>query len=147
MTLNNLQRIQLLIEFQPTADDISKLLISAKNSLTDAACREISNETRFAAAYRCILDCAMLGLWSNGFRTSTSKPGHHNTAIQCLTLTIGYDPADVLVLESIRRQRVLTEYEGDIVSADELKRCIDASEQLFHHTNNWIMLNPPELSS
>ena len=42
----------------------------------------LSAENRFNAAYKCIMQCAMLGLWAHGYRTSTSQPGHHQTALQ-----------------------------------------------------------------
>jgi hypothetical protein len=35
------------------------------------------------------MQCAMLALWANGYRTATSKPGHHQTGIQSLGLTMG----------------------------------------------------------
>ena len=48
----------------------------------------MSADNRFDAAYKSIMQCAMLGLWANGYRTSTSQPGHHQTAIQSLGLTM-----------------------------------------------------------
>ncbi len=42
----------------------------------------VSNETRFDAAYKAIMQLANAALQANGFRTLTSKPGHHMTLIQ-----------------------------------------------------------------
>jgi hypothetical protein len=51
----------------------------------------------------------------NGYRTLTSKPGHHQTAIQTLPTTLGVDSQVVVRLDKLREQRNLTEYTGDTV--------------------------------
>jgi hypothetical protein len=65
---------------------MQKLLQAAHRNLLDVHVPAVSADSRFDAAYRCILQCAMLGLWSAGFRTATSQPGHRQTALQCLPL-------------------------------------------------------------
>jgi len=56
-----------------------------------------------------------VALNANGYRTLTSKPGHHQTAIQTLPLTLGLAATTVKVLDALRRQRNATEYSGDTV--------------------------------
>ncbi|WP_374664734.1 hypothetical protein [Ramlibacter sp.] len=77
---------------------VRKLLDAAQRNLADAQIAELSADNRFDAAYKCIVQCAMLGLWGHGFRTATSQPGHHQTAIQCLSLTMAVPQATVIVL-------------------------------------------------
>ncbi len=89
MTLQNLLAIKRLLVHAPDAAAIRKLLEAARRNLDDAGVAAISTDNRFDAAYKCLMQCAMLGLWANGYRTATSQPGHHQTAIQCLTLTMG----------------------------------------------------------
>ena len=91
MTLQNLLAIQSLIAFSTQREDIQRLLVAAERNLQDAGATAISDENRFDVAYKCIMQCAMAALWANGYRTSTSKPGHHQVAIQTLSLTIGLD--------------------------------------------------------
>lgn len=81
------------------------LLQAAARNIEDARVAAISGETRFDAAYKCIMQCAMVALWANGYRTSTSQPGHHQTAIQTLPITIELDQSTVIVLDALRKQR------------------------------------------
>ena len=106
MSLSNLQAIGRLHAQPPDAAAIGKLLQAARQNLADARVEQISANNRFDAAYKCILQCAMLGLWANGWRTSTSQPGHHQTAIQTLDQTLGVPKPDLIVLDALRRQRI-----------------------------------------
>ena len=81
MTLANLLAIQRLLAFSATPQGTQRLLAAAMRNLLDAQLKQLSPENRFDAAYKCIMQCAMLGLWARGYRTSTSQPGHHQTAL------------------------------------------------------------------
>ena len=62
-------------------------LAAARTRLRDAEHEGISTETRFDCAYSAIREIAEVALVLHGYRTS-SKSGHHQTAIQCLTHTL-----------------------------------------------------------
>lgn len=113
MSLANLLKINKLQVHTPSRDSVQRLLEAANRNLTDAHITEISAENRFDAAYKCIMQCAMLALWVNGYRTSSSQPGHHQTAIQTLPTTIGLEQTTVIVLDALRKQRNVSDYEGD----------------------------------
>jgi uncharacterized protein (UPF0332 family) len=117
---------------------ILKLLAAAQRNLADAKVTTISAENRFDAAYKAILQCAMAALWAKGYRTSTSEPGHHQTAIQALPLTLALDSATVIVLDALRKQRNLNDYTGDGVSDALLTECIAQAESLFQHTRTTL---------
>ena len=87
----------------------------------------------------------MLGLWANGYRTSTSQPGHHQTAIQSLGLTMGVAQPDVIVLDALRRQRNLSDYEGDPVSTPTLEACIEQAARLLADAEHWLHGHRPDL--
>ena len=72
MTLQNLLAIQRWVEFKAQREDIQRLLSAAERNLRDASVTAISDENRFDAAYKCIMQCSMVGLWASGYRTSTS---------------------------------------------------------------------------
>ena len=72
--------------------------------LVDAHVIQVSAENRFDAA-----------LQANGYRTLTSKPGHHMTMLQSLPLTVGLDSDMMIVLDALRKQRNIADYTGDIV--------------------------------
>lgn len=145
MSLQNLLAIGQLQAHTPDAAGIAKLLQAARRNLADAGIAQLSADNRFDAAYKCIMQCAMLGLWANGYRTSTSKPGHHQTAIQSLGLTMGVAQPDIIVLDALRRQRNVSDYEGDPVSTATLQACTDHAARLLSHAERWLRAHRPDL--
>jgi len=90
MSLDNLVGIS-LEKIAPDAAVIKRLLSAARRNIADAHVEEISPENRFDVAYKAIMQLANAALQANGFRTLTSKPGHHMTMIQTLSQTVGMD--------------------------------------------------------
>lgn len=101
MTLKNLLGISLDV-IQPDAATIGKLLAAAQRNLADAQLAGLSAENRFDAACKAIMQLAMVALQANGYRTLTSKPGHHQTAIQTLAISVGVAPGQVIRRRSVR---------------------------------------------
>ena len=145
MSLSNLQAIGRLHAQPPDAAAIGKLLQAARQNLADARVEQISANNRFDAAYKCILQCAMLGLWANGWRTSTSQPGHHQTALQVLPKTMGVSADTVIVLDALRKRRNLSDYEGDSVSDAVVTECLQQAASMLGHTRQWLAATHPEL--
>lgn len=145
MTLENLLVIRQLQAHRPDPVALRKLLDAARRNLADARIDQVSADNRFDAAYKCVMQCAMIGLWANGYRTSTSQPGHHQTAIQCLGHAMGVSKDEIIVLDALRRQRNITDYEGDPVSEVTLAGCIEHAGQLLAHTEQWLRKRHPEL--
>lgn len=143
MTLANLLAIQRLQAFSATAQGVQRLLAAATRNLLDAKLTQLSAENRFDAAYKCIMQCAML--WAQGYRTSTSQPGHHQTALQALPLTMGLSNNVVIVLDALRKQRNLNDYEGDPVRDAVVTECITQAEALLAHTRQFLHIQFPDL--
>ena len=141
MTLENLLAIKRLQAHEADRVSILKLLDAAERNLQDARHEEISADNRFDMAYKCIMQCAMVGLSANGFRTATSQPGHHQTAIQCLHLTMQISQDDIIVLDALRRQRNVVDYEGDMVSEATLIACVEQPNALLEKTRAWLAVN------
>ena len=80
MTLENLLRIGRIKEHPRDAAELQKLLVAAQRSLKDARVQEISPELRFDAAYRAIMQTALVALMANGYRPDTNQPGHLTSA-------------------------------------------------------------------
>ena len=145
MTLENLLAIHKLQSFEPSAVGVQRLLLAAERNLADAEIAALSSENRFDAAYKAIMQCAMIGLWANGYRTSTSQPGHHQTVLQVLPKTLEVAGDVVIVLDALRKQRNLSDYEGDPVSdAAVAERCKQAAA-LLEHTRGWLQRNRADL--
>ncbi len=111
MTLKNLLGIS-RDAIQPDAANVGKLLAAAQRNLADARLTGLSAENRFDAAYKAIMQLSMVALQANGYRTLTGKPGHHQTAIQTLTTSVGVAPAQVIVLDALRKLRNLSDDSG-----------------------------------
>jgi hypothetical protein len=81
MTLDNLIG-KLLETIEPDPVAIHRLLDAARRNIKDAEIVGLSNENRFDAAYKAIMQLANASLQTAGFRTLTSMPGHHQTMLQ-----------------------------------------------------------------
>lgn len=89
MTLNNLVGIS-LETIVPDPQMIQRLLQAAERNIADSHIETVSNENRFDAAYKAIMQLANLALQASGYRTFTSKPGHYQTMLQSLVKIIGH---------------------------------------------------------
>jgi hypothetical protein len=145
MTLQNLLAIHRLQTHAADRGAVQKLLEAARRNLADARVDAIGTDNRFDAAYKCVMQCATVGLWASGFRTPSSQPGHHQTTIQCLTLTMGVPTGTVIVLDGLRKQRNINDYVGDPLSDAVLTSCLEEAESLLAHTLRWLQENHPEL--
>lgn len=145
MTLENLLAIHKLQRFEPNAASVQRLLAAAERNLADSAISALSAENRFDAAYKCIMQCAMIGLWAKGYRTATSQPGHHQTALQVLPKTLAVPQATAIVLDALRKQRNLNDYEGDPVGDAVVVECCQQAAALLAHTRWWLGVHRPDL--
>lgn len=144
MTLENLLGIS-LERVEPDPSAIKRLLQAAQQNINGSKSTSISNEIRFDAAYKAIMQMANTALQCNGYRTLTSKPGHHLTMIQSLPKTIGVDTETLIVLDTLRKQRNATDYSGDLIPNSSLNECIDQAEKLWELLNDWIRKSYPHL--
>ena len=144
MSLRNLVGTSLDV-VEPSRATIARLLAGARRLLDDARSPVISAETRFGAAYSAIRMIADAGLNANGLRTLTSRPGHHQTAIQSLTKTFAVPADTVIVLDEFRKQRHLVEYTGEAVSESMVAECIAEAEAVLMRAVDWLRANRPDL--
>ena len=129
--LVNLLRIGLLDQVPISAELQQKMLTAAQSRLDDALRTDNSMETRFDCAYTAIRAVADAALLQQGYRTSTSKPGHHQTTLQCLVHTLGIDPMTVRVLDGLRKQRNFCDYDGEMITNAMLEECLAQAQQLL----------------
>lgn len=143
MTLQNLLGIS-LEAIEPDRAQVMRLQAAAERNLTDARLAGLSNENRFDAAYKAIMQLAMLALHANGFRPLTSRPGHHQPAIQTLSQTIGLPVGRMIVLDALRKQRNLSDYSGDVVPMSAVDECFDSAAALMADVKAWLVTNKPQ---
>jgi hypothetical protein len=145
MSLENLLEIGSLDKAEPHRADIQRLLAAAERNLNDAGVTDISDDNRFDAAYKCIMQCAIASLLAHGYRTSTSKPGHHQTAIQSLPTTIGLDTETMVELDEMRKLRNCDDYEGEPVSASAVEEAQGHAKALLAEVKTWLGEHHPDL--
>lgn len=142
MTLDNLLG-NTLERIEPDPAAICRLLQAAERNLADAGIEAVSPENRFDAAYKAIMQLANLALQANGYRTLTSRPGHHMTMIQSLTRSIGLDRERMISLDTLRKQRNVSDYSGDPVSPAAMETCIASAEALLEDVKAWLQSHYP----
>lgn len=144
MSLDNLVGVS-LERVEPDVSVIRRLIAAAERNIADSHIMEVSSENRFDAAYKAIMQLSNTALQANGFRTLTSKPGHHKTMIQVLSQTIGLDKQTVIVLDALRKQRNVADYSGDVVPASAVDECVKHAEKSLRDVTGWLKDNKPEL--
>jgi hypothetical protein len=144
MGLQNLVGIS-LEQVAPAKETVKRLLDAAARHIADAKVQAISAETRFSSAYTAIRMLADVGLHAHGYRTLTSRPGHHQTAIQTLPTTLGIDSQTLVRLDLLRKQRNLTEYTGDLIPESAVTECLAQAQSLYAVTHNWLKANKRDL--
>jgi hypothetical protein len=143
MSLDKLIGLTLEI-IQPDPVTSGRLRTAAQRSLQDSQLTGISPENSFDLAYKAIMQSANRALHVNGFRTLTSKPGHHQTMIQTLPQTIGLGSKTMVILDGLRKQRNVIDYSGDVVSASMVAEAIKYASELFLLVDAWIAKNKPD---
>lgn len=130
MSLENLLKIGQLKEHQTDAAEIQRLIAAARRNLADARVSSVSPETRFDAAYKSIMQSALVALMARGYRPDTNRPGHHMTIVQSLPLTIGLKGKRMTVLDTLRRKRNISDYTGEDIDGVSVENCICEAQQL-----------------
>ena len=129
--LAKLAKIGQLDAVPASPDLVQRILAAARQQLKDAHLEQASNETRFDCAYNAIRASADIGHLINGFRRSTGRPGHHQTAIQCLAHTLYIDDPTIRLLDGLRKQRSGPNYDGDMVTTGALSECLRQAKSLL----------------
>jgi hypothetical protein len=130
MTLSKLVGIS-LEEIPIDKNTIKRLMTAAERNIADAKITAVSVENRFDSAYKAIMQIANAALQANGYRTLTSKPGHHQTMIHLLAKTLFVDNSIIILLDVMRKQRNIADYSRDLVPESTMKDSIFQAENLY----------------
>ena len=144
MTLQNLLAIKRLQEHTAERAGIRKLLDAARRNLADAHVEQVSADNRFDAAYKCIMQCAMLGLWAQWLahldQPAGTPPDRHPVP--------GPDAGRVERRHDRSGRAAqaahVSDYEGDPISGATLASCLDEASRLLAHTEAWLRRQHPE---
>jgi hypothetical protein len=89
----------------------------------------------------------MVGLLANGYRPSTTTPGHHQTMIQSLGLTLGIENQVWVVLDALRKKRNQSDYSGELIEPSALQSCLQLAHSLLAQTRSWLEVHRPDLTA
>jgi uncharacterized protein (UPF0332 family) len=145
MSLQNLAKIGQLHPHEARQDEVARLLTAAQRNLNDARRAENSAETRFDCAYKAIMQCALIALMAAGYRPATNAPGHHQTMIQSLPLTLQVDNATWIDLDGFRKKRNQNDYLGVAISVEEAEEAIAHAKDLLNAVRSHLQANHPRL--
>lgn len=65
--------------------------------------------------------------------------------IQVLPATIGISKDTVIILDAMRKQRNISDYNGNIVPESAVRECIHQAEKLLTDFKKWLAINESEL--
>ena len=143
MSLDNLVG-KTLERIEPDSGTIARLISAAERNISDAHVEQVSAENRFDAAYKAVIQLANAALQAEGYRTLTSRAGHHQTMIQSLRKTIGLDYETMTLLDALRKQRNLADYSGDLIPESAVKECIVQAEHLLASVRSLLIDKHPD---
>jgi len=149
MTLDSLARSGKLKAHSADEREVARLLASAERALKDASAATLSSDARLDLAYRALLQAALAAMLGNGYRPSTSQPGHHQLLIHALPHTIGMPAARVQVLEAYRKARNQSDYRGIPASDAVANECAQDAQRLLADVRAWFTRRaaaPPDSS-
>jgi hypothetical protein len=140
-----LSKIGQLHPHEAHADEVARLLTAVQRNLKDARLDEISAETRFDCAYKAIMQCALIALMAAGYRPASNVPGHHQTVIQSLPLTLGVSDTEWITLDAFRKKRNQNDYLGVAISHAEAEEALAHATRLLEVARAHLKRRHPEL--
>jgi len=90
------------------------------------------------------MQCA-LALLAGGYRPSANEPGHHQTMIQSLPLTLGVSNEVWVVLDALRRQRNANDYTGQPITTAAVAECLAQAKALEKALLGHLRARHPQL--
>ena len=121
-----------------TAGEVERLLTAIARRLEDAGNEANHPETRLEQAYHAILNCALVGLRTNGLRP-TDRPGHHVVALESLIDTLGIPHDRVDYYQTLRDLRNKDLYTGGIhVTVCQAEEAIEEAQALRSEMERWL---------
>jgi hypothetical protein len=145
MSLQNLSKIGQLHPHEARADEVARLLAAVQRNLKDARLDGISSETRFDCAYKAIMQCALIALMAAGYRPASNAPGHHQTMIQSLPLTLSVGDDTWITLDGFRKKRNQNDYLGVAISEAEAEEALSHATRLFETIRAHLKARHPRL--
>jgi len=91
------------------------------------------------------MQCALVAMLAAGYRPAANEPGHHQTMIQSLPLTLGVTNEAWVVLDALRRQRNASDYTGQPITAAAVAECLAQATKLEQALLGYLRTRHPQL--
>lgn len=91
------------------------------------------------------MQSALVAMMVSGFRPSTNEPGHHQTLIQSLPLTLGISNDVWVVIDALRRKRNAADYTGDPIEPEAVAECVQHALALLTRLRVWLAEHHPTM--
>jgi hypothetical protein len=91
------------------------------------------------------MQCALVAMLAAGYRPAANEPGHHQTMIQSLPLTLGVSNEAWVVLDALRRQRNANDYTGQPITATAVAECLTQAKKLEQALLEHLHARHPQL--
>ena len=140
-----LSTVKSIVLHQPTVAEMKQLFAVVDRELDDAS-KDVSADNHFSMAYNAALKLCTIALQAEGYKTAHGA-GHHNTAINSLSLTLGVDQKETAIyLSTCSRTRSQAMYERVGVATDRDARELEqTARKLRQDVVQWLKRRHPEL--
>lgn len=129
----------------PMAAEIQRLLAAIDRGLADAAASTISEETRFDAALKAVMHCAVVAMLAAGHRAAAPGADHHREMLASLSRTLGVGPEVWAGLDQLRRRRLAADYTGRAMPPEATAECIAQAVSLRRRLHAQLAAHHPDL--
>lgn len=126
-------------------NDLKKIV---EREVGDASVEAISNDRRFACSYNAALQLGHIVLAAAGYRTNTTKSGHHKSTFEATELILAAPEASrwVAHFEVCRRKRNALDYSvSGSINAGEVSDIQNAVLEFRTFVEAWLAKNYPAL--
>lgn len=89
----------------------------------------------------------LLGISLDVIQPDAATIGKLLAAIQTLAISVGVAPAQVIVLDALRKLRNLSEDSGDLIPDAVAAECLASAQALQGHVLAWLKSHRPDLLS
>jgi len=123
--------------------EVADLLAIVERDLAESQTPGLSSVT---IAYNAALQAAKAALAAVGYRVSASEKGHHYRLVESLRYTVEAPPADVNLLQRMKKKRHVSDYEvAGAVSEREADEMHELAVRIGNLVRQWLQANHPDL--
>ena len=146
MSLDAWRTSRLMVEHEPSRQEILELLGIVRTDFEDIHIPQVSADQRLACCPSALLTAARAALRAAGYRVSKTSPSHLYDAIPSLRFTVGLEDRVLRQMESMGKKRVTADYVrvGE-VSESMVEEGLALAEEHCERIIDWIRTAHPSL--